>query len=146
MVLMVKVMKSTNATQGDYPGDYSFVPEGELVARYDVVCAKEQPDGIGGCGCGRGFGGLDTHTGTTTAVVADSDMSREQWREAMHKTLVDTGWGDEEDADETAELLDELEMIDLDEIQQYPTGTLLRRVAYNKPNGITSDTLLFTTP
>jgi hypothetical protein len=57
---MINVLVSTTVTQGAAPGDFCWLPEGELVARYGVVCASERPDGSG-CGCGRAFAGLITH-------------------------------------------------------------------------------------
>jgi len=89
---MLKVFVSTTTTQGAVTGDFCFVPAGELVGRYSVVCDGERPDGSG-CGCGRAFGGFDTHMGTTTAMVVQRDMTELDWRAELYKTLCDTGLG-----------------------------------------------------
>jgi hypothetical protein len=138
---MINVLVSTNRTQGAAPGDFCWVPEGELVARYGVVCASERPDGSG-CGCGRAFAGFSTHQATTTAMVVQIDMTEEEWRAALHQTLVDTGWAELMTADEVAELIDELVEIDLRSAAQLAPGTILGRLAYNEPDGSTQDTLL----
>jgi hypothetical protein len=117
------------------------VPEGELVARYGVVCASERPDGSG-CGCGRAFAGFTTHRSTTTAMVAEADMTEAGWRAALHQTLVDTGWAELMVADELAELIDELVAIDLHSAAQLAPGTVLGRLAFNEPDGTIQDMFL----
>lgn len=141
MARMINVLVSTTVTQGAAPGDFCWVPEGELVARYGVVCASERPDGSG-CGCGRAFAGLTTHKATTTAMVVQLDMTEAQWRAALRQTLVDTGWAGAMAADEVEELLDELVMIDLCSAAQMAPGTILGRRAYNQPDGTTQDMFL----
>ena len=88
---MLNVLVSTLETQGSVPGDFSYVPAGELVGRYSLVCDSERPDGTG-CGCGRAFGGFTTHRSTTTAMVVERDMTEADWRKALYDTLVATGW------------------------------------------------------
>jgi hypothetical protein len=44
---MIKLLVSTLRTQGDIPGDYSFVPEGEFVGRYGLVCDRFSAVGHG---------------------------------------------------------------------------------------------------
>lgn len=135
---MINVLVSTTETQGAAPGDFCWVPEGELVARYGVVCASERPDGSG-CGCGRAFGGLTTHKSTTSAMVVPVNMTEAQWRAALHQTLVDTGWATWMAAGEVAALIDELVAVDLHSVAQLPAGTILGRLAYNEPDGTTQD-------
>lgn len=138
---MIKVLVSTSVSQDERQGDFCFVPEGELVARYGFVCDSERPDGSG-CGCGRSFSGLRTHRATTTAMVVEMDMTLEEWRSALYETLVDTGWAGVMDDDDVADLIDEVTELDLDEIQDLPTGQVLGRLAYNDERRITRDTLL----
>ena len=138
---MINVLVSTTVTQGAAPGDFCWVPEGELVARYGVVCARERPDGSG-CGCGRAFAGFTTHRATTTAMVVQVDMTEAEWRAALHQTLVDTGWVELMTADEVAELIDELVEIDLRSAAQLPVGTVLGRRAYYEPDGTIDDMFL----
>ena len=110
---MIKVLVSTLSTQGDVPGDYSFVPDGELVGRYGVVCSGERPTGHGGCGCGRGFGGFTTHRATTSAMVVERDITVVQWRDAAHRMLRETGWSGLLTDVELGLILDEMVEFDL---------------------------------
>lgn len=138
---MINVLVSTTVTQGAAPGDFCWVPEGELVARYGMVCASERPDGSG-CGCGRAFAGFTTHKSTTTAMVARVDLTEAAWRAALHQTLVDTGWARWSTAGEVAEWIDELVAIDLRSAAQMAPGTILGRLAYNEPDGTIQDMFL----
>lgn len=138
---MIKALISTGETQGDQPGDYTWVPEGELVARYGMVCDSEQPDGTG-CGCGRGFAGFDTHRATTTAKVVEVDMTEIEWRASLFATLVDTGWADAMEPDDVAGLLDEIVELDVHGIAELPVGAIVGRLAYNGHDGATVDSLL----
>ncbi|MCU1400567.1 MAG: hypothetical protein JWN62_3676 [Acidimicrobiales bacterium] len=61
----MKVLVATHITQGDDIGDYCATVEGELVTPAIPPC----PDRL--CGCARGFTGLGSSHGTTTAIVAD---------------------------------------------------------------------------
>ncbi len=138
---MINVLVSTTVSQGNAPGDFCWVPEGELVARYGMVCASERPDGTG-CGCGRAFGGFTTHRSTTTAMVVEADMTEAEWRGLLYQTLVDTGWAEWMPADDLAEWVDELVDIDLRTAAQLAPGTVLGRLAYNEPDGTTQDMFL----
>lgn len=137
---MVNVLISTTQSQGERPGDFSWVPDGELVARYGLVCASEHPDGSG-CGCGRAFGGFDTHRSTTSAMVVTSDLTEQQWRARLHQTLADTGWASM-DPDDLAGLIDELVEFDLGAARDLPAGSIIGRLAYNEADGSTTDRLL----
>jgi len=139
---MTKVLVSTTVSQGRAHGDFCWVPEGELVARYQMVCDSERPDGSG-CGCGRSFAGFVTHKGTTTAMVVESNLTEDEWRAALHQTLVDTGWAEWMPADDLAGLIDEVTEFDLGAAAALPVGTVLGRRAFNDRAGVTSDTLLF---
>ncbi|WP_435825842.1 DUF7715 family protein [Mycolicibacterium austroafricanum] len=44
------------------------------------------------CGCGRGFAGAASHRATTTAMVVDSEMSRDDVVLAFQTSLGDGGW------------------------------------------------------
>ena len=138
---MINVLVSTTVSQGAAPGDFCWVPEGELVARYGMVCASERRDGSG-CGCGRAFGGLTTNKSTTTAMVAEADITEDEWRASMYQTLVDTGWAEWLTADELAEWIDELVVLELHSAAQLVAGTVLGRLAYNEPDGTIHDMFL----
>lgn len=87
----MNVLAATARTQGERLGDYHWCIEGELV-RIGEVCARDQDDPDGGCGCGRGFGGLNSHRATTTAVVVDSPLTRDEYAEAIRSSLQQQGW------------------------------------------------------
>ena len=131
----MKILVATSETQVDQPGDYSFVPDGQLLARYGTVC--DCPD----CGCGRGFPGVFTHKATTTAMVAESDMSEGEWRTAVHTCLHETGWAKGLTAGELAELIDDLVEIDVHSITDLPVGTIVERYPGSRPCGCKSDEL-----
>lgn len=87
----MKVLVATARTQGTRPNDYHWCIEGELV-RIGEVCPRDQADPDGGCGCGRGFGGLNSHRATTTAMVAEVPLAREEYVEAIRSSLQQQGW------------------------------------------------------
>jgi hypothetical protein len=135
----VKIFVSTQSTQGEVPGDFCFVPEGEVVGRYAFVCDLERPDGSG-CGCGRAFGGFDTHAGTTTAMVVDADLSELEWRAHLFRTLCDTGWASAMSATDLADVVDDLVEHDLRAAAALPVGLIVGRRAWNS-RGATIDHL-----
>jgi hypothetical protein len=142
MAEMLKVLVSTTQTQGRVYGDYCFVPEGEIVGRYGIICDAEREDGVGGCGCGRGFGGFMTLKGTTTAMVVERPMTRELWRNlavALHERA---GYADVYGKELMDEVIGEMMAFDLDAIAKLPIGTILGRRAYNDEDGETQDELL----
>lgn len=87
----MRVLVATACTQGDRANDYNFCIEGELV-RINEVCARDRGDPDGGCGCGRGFGGLNSHRATTTARVAEVPLSLEEYALAVESSLQQQGW------------------------------------------------------
>ena len=122
----MKVLVATSRTQGDVEGDYSFCVPGELLW-ITMVCDTDRLYPERGCGCGRGFGGLTSHRATTTAEVADLDITEAQLRLAVTTSLTDQGWL----VPETAELHHELvaETVDLihEIAEPLPAGTIVRR-------------------
>lgn len=137
----MKILVSTAETQNDRPRDFTWVPEGELVARYGIVCDSERPDG-GGCGCGRSFAGLTTHKGTTSAMVVERDMTETEWRAAVYSTLRDTGWAELFSPDELADAIDEMVHQDLHAVKDLPPGTVVGRCAWNDEDGEALDELV----
>jgi hypothetical protein len=87
----MKVLVATNRTQGLRKNDYDHCIEGELVW-ITLVCAADAADPDGACGCGRGFGGLNSHRATSTARVADLAFTRAEYREAIRSSLAAQGW------------------------------------------------------
>ncbi|MBM7507486.1 hypothetical protein JOE61_001300 [Nocardioides salarius] len=122
----MKVLVATSRTQGDVEGDYSFCVPGELLW-ITMVCDTDRLYPERGCGCGRGFGGLTSHRATTTAEVAELDITETQLRLAVTTSLTDQGWL----VPETAELHHELvaETVDLihEIAEPLPAGTIVRR-------------------
>jgi len=137
---MLKMFVSTTTTQGAVAHDFCFVPAGELVGRYSMVCDGEQPDGSG-CGCGRAFGGFETHRGTTTAMVVEREMTEVEWRARLYRTLCDSGWVDMPEID-VAELIDELVEHDLYGAARLPVGLIVGRRAWNEGDD-TVDQLMY---
>ena len=87
----MKVLVATDRTQGDRANDYNFCIEGELV-RINEVCTRDRGDPDGGCGCGRGFGGLNSHRATTTARIAEVPFSLADYAMALQSSLQQQGW------------------------------------------------------
>ncbi|MFP5070605.1 hypothetical protein ACLFMI_13160 [Pseudonocardia nantongensis] len=114
----MKVLVATARTQGTRSNDYHHCTEGELVW-IGLVCSADRADPDGGCGCGRGFGGLNSHRVTTTAQVVELAMSGADHVEAFRSSLEQQGWGaelGEEIAGDMAELVADL-----------PVGTVVER-------------------
>jgi hypothetical protein len=87
----VKILVATQITQGTSPNDYHYCVEGELVWVQEP-CASSRDDPGAGCGCGRGFAGAASHRATTTAMVVESNMTRDDVVLAFETSLPDGGW------------------------------------------------------
>lgn len=87
----MKILVATGITQGMSPRDYHFCVEGELVWVQEP-CGKDLHDPDGPCGCGRGFAGAASHRATTTAMVVESAMTRDDVVLAFETSLPDGGW------------------------------------------------------
>lgn len=122
----MKVFVATSRTQGLDPEDYSWTLEGELVHLPVLECGT--PDR---CGCLRGFAGVASHQATTTAEVADRELTRDEVMGAVADALLAGGWfPDEADAlvRREAELLAHEVTADLLELAlRLPVGTVLGR-------------------
>jgi hypothetical protein len=92
MVRGMKLLTATRERQGDEDGDFCFAIEGELVL-LGLVCATDQRDPGGGCGCGRAFSGMSSMRATTTALVRDLDISFDDARLAVEGYVVSAGMG-----------------------------------------------------
>jgi len=114
----MKVLVATNETQGQRSNDFCYCIEGELVT-VGLVCAADESDPDGGCGCGRAFIGLNSHKATTTAKVKDVELSEEDYVEALRSSLEQQGWPTE-DVAELAAWLTEL-------VDSWPTGAIVER-------------------
>ena len=69
----MKIIVATSETQGQRPGDFNFVPDGEIVMISDCDCLHA------GCDCVRSMVGIQSRKGTTTMKVVESDITREEY-------------------------------------------------------------------
>ena len=88
----MKLLTATRERQGEQEGDFCFAIEGELVVA-GYVCAADEADPDGGCGCGRAFSGMSSMQATTTALVRDIDVSSDDVRLAVEGYYVAAGAG-----------------------------------------------------
>lgn len=82
----MKVLVATGLSQGRRVSDFNWCIEGELVC-LGGMCRLGELDSESECGCGRAFYGLNSHEGTTTAVVADLPLTREDYIEAHRSSF-----------------------------------------------------------
>src|SRR3954453_3212555 len=88
----MKLLTATRERQGEQDGDFCFATEGELVL-LGFVCATDEADPDGGCGCGRAFSGMSSLGATTTALVRDLDLSIDELRLAVEGYYAAAGMG-----------------------------------------------------
>ena len=88
----MKLLTATRTGQGERDGDFCHAVEGELVL-LGLVCATDQKNPDGGCGCGRAFSGMSSMRATTTAVVHDLDVSVDDVLLAVEGYYVSSGLG-----------------------------------------------------
>jgi hypothetical protein len=123
----MKLLVSTALTQGDVAGDYDYCVPGELLW-LPMVCDDDLRDPAGGCGCGRGFGGLTSHRATTTGEVVDRDYTDAELRLAVRTSLSDQGWlSDALPAVTQREILDEVVGQIRYIAETLPVGSVVRR-------------------
>jgi hypothetical protein len=72
----MKVLVSTNKTQGRRKNDFCHVPDGEYVI-LGHMCDREEIDGP--CGCARSMVGVKCRKATTTILVIDRDIEEEAY-------------------------------------------------------------------
>jgi hypothetical protein len=123
----MKLLTATRERQGERDGDFCFAVEGELVL-LGFVCASDEADPDGGCGCGRAFSGMSSMRATTTALVRDLDLSTQDVRLAVEGYYVAAGMGPEivgaaEFAELVSETLDEMNEI----ARALPVGAVVGR-------------------
>jgi hypothetical protein len=88
----MKLLTATHERQGEQDGDFCHAIEGELVL-LGFVCATDEADPDGGCGCGRAFSGMSSMRATTTALVRDLDVSLDDVRLAVEGYYASSGMG-----------------------------------------------------
>lgn len=115
------------------PRDFCFAIPGELVMPPTVICCEDRhaPDGAGPCGCGRAWAGLSSRRATTTATVAELDLTRQAYIQAHADALHAGGWISTATLEDLpldlwafviSQALDLLEVADA-----YPVGTVFGR-------------------
>lgn len=75
----MRIIVATKEKQGEREGDFCFVPEGEIVMVGDCDCLHE------GCDCSRSMVGILCKMGTTTMMVVESDLTREDFRRQIRE-------------------------------------------------------------
>lgn len=115
----MKLLVATSKTQGARENDFNHCFEGELVW-IAPACADGDASPDSGCGCSRSFGGLNTHHGTTTALVAElPGFTLSDYVEALRSSLDEQGWPPDA-AEDVAEAL-------LDLASGWEAGTVIER-------------------
>jgi hypothetical protein len=112
----MKIIVATSETQGQKPGDFNFVPDGEIVVVSDCDCLHA------GCDCVRSMVGINSGKGTTTMKVVESEIMLEEYR----RLIVEASQGYSEfgvDDDISNEQADAL----LDLARQFPAGAVIER-------------------
>ncbi|OXM49470.1 DUF7715 family protein [Amycolatopsis alba] len=88
----MKLLVATSKTQGARENDFNHCIEGELI--WIAPCCEdgeESPDSE--CGCGRSFAGLNSHHGTTTALVVElPGFTCSDYTEALRSSMAAQGW------------------------------------------------------
>lgn len=103
----MKLLTATTTGQGERSNDVSRTIEGELVG-IDEPCATDARNPDGRCGCGRAFFGLSSHRPTTTDLVRDLPLTRDDLARALvgfHASSGDLGASIAETAPDVDELI-----------------------------------------
>lgn len=116
--MMIKVLVATSKTQGARDNDYNWCIEQELVW-FPPICRSSKVNGPDdSCGCGRGFGGLNSHRATTTAMVQTIEgLSRRDYVEAIRSSMDDQGY----DASPAGLIADAM----LEMVREWPDGAVV---------------------
>jgi hypothetical protein len=82
---LVLLLTATAETQGQKPGDFCDAIEGELVVSFADCHVPAHADDLRRCreGCPARFFGLNSHERTTTAMVRDVPVSRDDYLLAL---------------------------------------------------------------
>ena len=123
----MKLLTATRERQGEQDGDFCFAVEGELVL-LGFVCATDEANPDGGCGCGRAFSGMSSMKATTTALVRDLDITYDDLIGAVETHLVAAGTGpDALGPVAFADLLDETVQGTVHFARFWPVGSVVGR-------------------
>jgi hypothetical protein len=120
----MKVLVSTEQTQGERKSDFCWVPEDEILT-FGFECDADRGKIDGGCGCRRSFSGVECKKATTTAkVIERDDLTVGKLSTLLFDSLLASGWAEmssdrelrhwaERDAQEMARLADHFNVGDV---------------------------------
>ncbi len=118
---MLRYFVSTHRTQGERDNDSNNVPDTELV---DIPGkSHENPDDTY-CACARSFVGFRSRQATTTAEVAESNMTPVAYIRRFHTMLIGLGY-ENTPAMRTDATNDAIELLRV--AAQWPVGTVVER-------------------
>lgn len=123
----MKVLTATGLQSG--ADDFCWTVEGEPV-RISEPCDRDlavRGTGDGGCGCSRAFSGLSSMKSTTTAVVRDLPLTRDDLFIALHSGLTAAGYVEAElTVEDLAEIQSEIDWL-LELAAEHDVGVVLER-------------------
>ncbi len=123
----MKLLTATRTGQGERDGDFCHAVEGELVI-LGFVCATDEAEPDGGCGCGRAFAGMSSLRATTTALVRELDLTLDDLRMAVEAHHIAAGLGpDLLGREDFADLVDETIEEAVHLARFWPVGTVVGR-------------------
>lgn len=88
----MRVLAATHRSQGARPTDFAHCIEGELVWIPEACDYDGDQHRDCDCGCARVFAGMASGSGTTTAVIVELDITRDQLTELVRAGLEQRGW------------------------------------------------------
>jgi hypothetical protein len=116
----MKIIVATSETQSQRPGDFNFVPDGEIVTVSDCDCLHPR------CDCVRSMVGINSGKGTTTMKIVESDITLQEYSRLIGEAsqgYADLGV-DDQIFNEQADAL-------LDLAMQFPVGAVIERDGEN---------------
>jgi len=112
----MKIIVATKETQGQRADDFNFADEGEIVIVADCDHLHQ------GCDCERSMVGVRSGKGTTTMMVVEADMTRQQFIEQIRAGNQDYAEIGVSDAIFAAEADEMLKLA-----AQFPVGAVIDR-------------------
>lgn len=112
----MKIIVATSETQGQRPGDFNFVPNGEIVMVSDCEYLHTE------CDCARSMAGIKSDKEATTMKVIESNIALEEYHRLIGEANQRYGELGVDDAicSERADAL-------IDLVMQIPAGTVIER-------------------
>lgn len=120
----MKMFAATNKTQGKRATDFYSANEGEIVV-FNFECDGEEVDGS--CGCRRAMIGVDSHKGTTTFKIIESDWTLKRLKKVFIQRYKKNGF----ETDEAEELAEEMSLELAEAANNFSIGQIVERRGYN---------------